>query len=412
MLVRRAAAFAVCALCLLPSAAAAESDTRLKSALNRAMNQASGASGAYVYDLGDRKQLYARRATTGRILASNTKLFTTGAALESFGSGSRLPTQVRVERFPGSQGVLRGDLYLRGNGDPSFGSRTFTERAYGGGGATIEGLAREVRDAGVDRITGAVIGDESIFDSLRGGPDSGYGVSVWVGPLSGLSYNRGLAKEGGSAFQRYPPEFAAKQLAAALKRLGIQIGKKARVGVASIADTDVLASVDSISIPRLIKLTNTISDNFFAEMLLKRIAAIGGRQGTTARGAAQAEGFAADYGANVQLVDGSGLARGNRAAPRGVARFLRGMWRHPDWKTFYHSLAVPGEYGTLEERKTNRRCRGKTGTISGVSNLSGYCRGLSGDLIAFSFLMNGVGYDYDRARRIQDAMTQAIARYG
>ena len=47
-----------------------------------------------------------------------------------------------------------------------------------------------------------------------------------------------------------------------------------------------------------------------------------------------------------------------------------------------------------------------------MSALSGYCRAASGDLIAFSFLMNGVGYDYDRARRIQDAMTQLIARYG
>ncbi|MGH2837752.1 MAG: D-alanyl-D-alanine carboxypeptidase, partial [Thermoleophilaceae bacterium] len=61
---------------------------------------------------------------------------------------------------------------------------------------------------------------------------------------------------------------------------------------------------------------------------------------------------------------------------------------------------------------TNRRCRAKTGTISGVSALSGYCRAVSGDLIAFSVLMNGVGYNYDGARRIQDAMTQIIAKYG
>jgi serine-type D-Ala-D-Ala carboxypeptidase/endopeptidase (penicillin-binding protein 4) len=73
---------------------------------------------------------------------------------------------------------------------------------------------------------------------------------------------------------------------------------------------------------------------------------------------------------------------------------------------------VGGNWGTLQDRKTNRRCRAKTGTISGVSALSGYCRAVSGDQIVFSFLMNGVGYDYDRARRIQDAMTQLIAKYG
>ncbi len=47
-----------------------------------------------------------------------------------------------------------------------------------------------------------------------------------------------------------------------------------------------------------------------------------------------------------------------------------------------------------------------------MSALSGYCRAVSGDLIAFSILMNGVGYNYDGARRIQDAMTQIIAKYG
>ena len=111
-------------------------------------------------------------------------------------------------------------------------------------------------------------------------------------------------------------------------------------------------------------------------------------------------------------MDGSGLARGNRAAPRAVVRLLRGMYRHRGFEPYYESLARASEPGTLSDRNTNRRCRAKTGTISGVSALSGYCRAASGDLIAFSILMNGVGYDYDRARRIQDAMTQVIAKYG
>jgi D-alanyl-D-alanine carboxypeptidase/D-alanyl-D-alanine-endopeptidase (penicillin-binding protein 4) len=88
------------------------------------------------------------------------------------------------------------------------------------------------------------------------------------------------------------------------------------------------------------------------------------------------------------------------------------MRKHRDFRAYYDSLAVAGEWGTLEKRKTNRRCRAKTGTISGVSALSGYCRAASGDFIAFSFLMNGVGYDYERARDLQDAMTQIVARYG
>ena len=409
MLVTHAAA----AVALLSSAPAlaAEDDARLKSRMSSAMAQASASSGAFVYDMTDRRQLYARRATTRRILASNTKLFTTAAALDRFGPAGKFTTEVLADRLPGADGVVRGNLYLRGGGDPTFGSASFGQRAYGGGGATLEELARAVDGAGVRRITGDVVGDETIFDSLRGGPDSGYGVSVWVGPLSGLSYNRGLAQENGSAFQRRPPEFAAKKLAAALKQRGIRIGGNARSGPTGPRAKEVAAAA-SITMTRLARLTNVISDNFLAEILAKHLDATPSHPGTTAGGSGAAARFASRFGANARLVDGSGLARANRAAPRAVVRLLRGMRRHAAFRAFHDSLPVAGEWGTLEERNTNRRCRAKTGTISGVSALSGYCRAASGDLIAFSILMNGVGYDYERARDLQDAMTQIIARYG
>jgi D-alanyl-D-alanine carboxypeptidase/D-alanyl-D-alanine-endopeptidase (penicillin-binding protein 4) len=406
------AATAAAAALLAPAPAlGGEDGARLKSRLSAAMRQASAASGAYVYDVSDRESLYARRATTARILASNTKLFTTGAALAKLGARGTFTTEVLADRLPGTRGVVRGNLYLRGGGDPTFGSASFAERAYGGGGATLEELAGAVARAGVRRVTGRVLGDESLFDSLRGGPDSGYGVSVWVGPLSALSFNRGLAQENGSAYQRTPPEFAAQRLAAALKQRGIRAGGPAGAGTAGPRAQQV-AAADSITVGRVLRLTNKISDNFFAEMLAKHLDAAPGHPGTTAGGAAAAARFAGRYGATANLVDGSGLARANRAAPRAVVRLLRGMRRQRDFRAYYDSLAVAGEWGTLEDRRTNRRCHAKTGTISGVSALSGYCRAVSGDLIAFSFLMNGVGYDYDRARRIQDAMTQIVARYG
>jgi D-alanyl-D-alanine carboxypeptidase/D-alanyl-D-alanine-endopeptidase (penicillin-binding protein 4) len=404
-------AAAAAALLAPVPALAAENHARLKHRLDGAMSQATARSSAYVYDLTDRGQLYAKRATKGRILASNTKLFTTAAALGKFGSGGRFTTAVFGDRLPNENGVVRGDLYMVGGGDPSFGSSSFAERAYGGGGATLEQLADRVRRAGVRRVTGRVLGDESLFDSLRGGPDSGYGVSTWVGPLSALSFNRGLARENGSAFQTRPPEFAAKKLALALKRRGIRIGDAAGVSQTG-AQAKEIASVESITVGRLIRLTNQVSDNFFAEILAKRLDATPTHRGTTDGGAAAIERFARRLGSRAHLVDGSGLARGNRSTPRGVVRLLRGMFEHRGFEPYYESLARGREPGTLSDRNTNRRCRAKTGTISGVSALSGYCRTVSGDLVAFSILMNGVGYGYDSARRIQDAMTQIITRYG
>jgi D-alanyl-D-alanine carboxypeptidase/D-alanyl-D-alanine-endopeptidase (penicillin-binding protein 4) len=403
---------AAAVLLLAPQTAlGAENEARLKQKLGAAMNQASARSGAYVYDLTDRDGLFSRDPTKRRILASNTKLFTTAAALNKFGSAGRFTTEVLGDRLPNSNGVVRGDLYLVGGGDPSFGSTSFAERAYGGGGATLEELALAVKEAGVRRVTGSLLGDESLFDSLRGGPDSSYGVSEWVGPLSALSYNRGLARENGSAFQTRPAEFAAKKLKAELKRRGIPVEGSAGVSQAGGRARE-LAAEESITVGRLIRLTNQVSDNFFAEILAKHLDATPSHPGTTDGGAAAAEGFAGRFGATAHLVDGSGLARANRAAPRAVVRLLRGMYQHSGFEPYYESLARASERGTLADRDTNRRCRAKTGTISGVSALSGYCRAVSGDLIAFSILMNGIGYDYDSARRIQDAMTQIIARYG
>ncbi len=80
------------------------------------------------------------RHTTPRILASNTKLFTTAAALARYGVAGRLSTEVRGTGTLEEDGTYRGDLYLVGAGDPTFGSSTFARRSYGGG-ASVQGLA-------------------------------------------------------------------------------------------------------------------------------------------------------------------------------------------------------------------------------------------------------------------------------
>ena len=221
------------------------------------------------------------RQLTPRILASNTKLFTTTAALSRFGTDGTLGTEVLGKGELDTEGVFRGGLYLRGGGDPTFGSRRFTTRSYGGG-ATVQDLAVLLEEIGIERVTGRVFGDESAFDSLRGGPESGYGVSPWVGPLSALSYNRGLFTESGRGYQANPPAFAAARLDEALEARGVTVRLKPRAGLTP-KDARVLASVDSPPMSRLIRLTNKPSDNFFAEMLLKDLADQAGGAGTTPR---------------------------------------------------------------------------------------------------------------------------------
>jgi serine-type D-Ala-D-Ala carboxypeptidase/endopeptidase (penicillin-binding protein 4) len=396
------------ALSAIVPAEAAQAD--LKSALTAQMRQAGSYSSAYVKNLSSGEQMFAWRAGTPRVLASNTKLFVAAAALARFGTEGTLGTEVLGRGELGDDGVWRGDLYLRGGGDPTFGSRRFATRSYGGG-ASVEELAALIDRAGVERVTGRVYGDESRHDSLRGGPYSAFGVSIWVGPLSALSFNRGLADEGGSSYQSSPPAFAALQLDAALEARGISVRMKPQARTAP-AEAPVLASVDSPSMQSLVRLMNKPSDNFFAEVLVKDLAMQAHGLGTTKGGTRLAAGFARRLGAPARLADGSGLSRGNRASSYRVVRLLDAMSRREEYDAFVDSLPIAGQDGTLKDRMRSgvarHRCRGKTGTLSNVSALSGYCEVLNGDTYAYSILMNGV-YP-GGARVLQDRMLQAIGR--
>jgi serine-type D-Ala-D-Ala carboxypeptidase/endopeptidase (penicillin-binding protein 4) len=411
---RRIAPLAIAVLALLPGAAAAQDQNLMVKRLTSQMRLAGGYAGAYVANVSGPlpREVFGWREHTPRILASNTKLFTTTAALARFGTDGTLGTEVLGNGELDTDGVYRGSLYLRGGGDPTFGSRRFTMRSYGGG-ATVQDLAALLDEAGIQRVTGRVFGDESAFDSLRGGPDSGYGVSIWVGPLSALSYNRGLFTEGGNGFQANPPAFSAARLDDALAARHIAVRLKPRAG-ATPADATVLASIESPPMDRLIRLTNKPSDNFFAEMLLKDLAHQAGGVGTTARGARIATRFARRLGARPRLVDGSGLSRADGASPFSIVKLLAAMYQRDDFDPFVDSLPIAGQDGTLFDRMrrgaAKYRCRGKTGTLSNVSALSGYCEARSGENYAYSILMNGV-YPTS-ARRLQDHMLQAIAKYG
>ena len=105
------------------------------------------------------------------------------------------------------------------------------------------------------------------------------------------------------------------------------------------------------------------------------------------------------------------MSRGNRASPLRVAKLLLALRERDEFSAFFDSLSIAGRDGTLGPRMrggpARGNCRGKTGTLSNVSAVSGYCRAASGDNYVFSILMNGVN-PYG-ARNLQDSMLQAIA---
>jgi serine-type D-Ala-D-Ala carboxypeptidase/endopeptidase (penicillin-binding protein 4) len=384
----------------------------LTKALKAGLRAVGRSSGAYVVDMNTGQTLFSASANVRRLPASVEKVYTTSTALLRFGPSANLLTSVLGNGTISPTGTFTGSLYIHGGGDPTFGSAGFDRTAYGTG-ATIQRLVTDLIGAtGITAVQGSVLGDESYFDSARGTPATAFQFSPFVeGSLSALAYNRGLINQG-SAFIRRPALFAAQQFEAALRTAGVEVPKGTRIAAGRTpASASMLAAVHSPKLATLVRLTNAPSDNFFAEMLLKGIGARFGQGGTTAAGAVVVRAqLARSFRIHPRLVDGSGLSRSDRTSPREVVTVLQSMATN---SAFVSSLAVAGESGTLqgEMRGTvaQGRCRGKSGTLTNVSNLVGYCQAQDGHTLAFAFLMNSV--DPNAAHPIQDRMAVALAKY-
>jgi len=379
------------------------------------LHQGGGsASSLLVVDAETEQVLCAGAPGRSRPLASNMKLFTTAAALSKLGPEYRIPTKVFRDGSVDSKGVLHGSLYLQGGGDPALGTPGFYSGYLGGLGTNIYALTPQIKAAGITSITGRLYADDTIFDRRRGVADSGYGTSPYIGPLSGLAFNSGFSgSTSASSFSSDPAKLAATKLVGSLRSAGV--GLPTQIALRQTPPNAVrVALVRSPTLDRIVNLTDVYSDNYFAETLIKLLGAEFGGAGTTAAGANVVEAFARSHGSTVQAVDGSGLTRSNRSSPREIVDLLLGMQEDPAGEEFIQDLALAGQEGTVADRMEGTaaygRCRVKTGTISGVSNLSGYCFNRSGRVVAFSILMAGVG-NLTLAHLDQDRIAGAAAGY-
>ncbi len=409
-----AAAFALLGGPALAGAQPLRAQRTLTKSLNKALRRAGGHSGALVVDLTTGHTLFEHKASVRRLPASVEKLYTTSTALLRFGPSARLSTRVLGVGSTSATGAWHGTLFLKGGGDPTFGSARFDSSLYGTG-ATIGGLVENLRRrTGITSVSGHIVGDETYFDSLRGTPATSYQPNFYVeGQLSALSYDRGFTNDQQTTFQARPALFATRRFTSALRSASIKVARHVRIFTGRApAKARLLAVEYSPPMQTLIRLTNAPSDNYFAEMLLKGIGARFGGAGTTAAGARVVRRqLAQSFGIRPQLDDGSGLSYADATSPRDVITLLRAM---ADDTPFVDSLAIAGETGTMEYEmvgtRAQGRCRGKTGTLSSVANLVGYCTARDGHKLAFAFLMNDL-VDPTAGHAIEDQMGVDVVKY-
>jgi D-alanyl-D-alanine carboxypeptidase/D-alanyl-D-alanine-endopeptidase (penicillin-binding protein 4) len=399
------------------------------------------------------------------------KMLTTAVALDELGPKFQFSTDVFYDGTLGPDGTINGNVYLKGDGDPSLSGRYLP----GGPGAPMKVLAEQLTARGIKHVTGEVVGDASAFDDQRI-PEgwltrylqSGYAARVsalslnenlvWVtvapgsvrlepatsaiplfsnvhtvpGRRARLSVRRstdGTISVSGTIGSRSPPRryvyvvedparFTTGALRSALIDNGIAVDGAIRIGPAP-ANAVKIASILSPTLDRIISTMNRESINHFAELLL-RAAARGTdkkAQGSVASGRELLRHFFAGKvgadSASLQVFDGSGLSTLDRVTPRAMAQML-GYAHRAEWGPWFHaSLPVAGESELLRRRMKGSPAQGnlhaKTGTTNDVIGLGGYVTAADGEVIAFSFIYNGA--DRWTAKSMIDVMGETLANF-
>lgn len=386
--IRRRAGLAAAVALLSSTCPSIATAADLPSALTAQLKAAGGRGSGIAVDLTSRRTIWSRLPNTPRTPASVTKLYTTASVLLELGSTTRLSTKALRTAVIGPDGILNGSLWLKGDGDPSLGS------------AGIGTLADALKAAGLKAVKRNVIGDDGLFDRIRGVPSTGFGFNPDIGgSLGSLVFDHdGSAKA------------AANALTLALRHRGITVPVGHTSTGTSPVEAITAATTNSPRVATLIGMTNRPSDNFYAEMLLKALGAIKGGAGSTSAGLRVSKARLATLGSHPTLYDGSGLSHANKTTAADVERLLAALSTNTD---FRGSLAVAGRSGTLSDRMRKGsaagHCQAKTGTLSGVTALAGYCSVKNGGRLAFAILMNGTNAGAGRPR--QDRIVQALARW-
>jgi D-alanyl-D-alanine carboxypeptidase/D-alanyl-D-alanine-endopeptidase (penicillin-binding protein 4) len=428
--------------------------------------------GMSVVDLKSGKVLFSRGDDLSLNPASNIKLVTTAAALAILGPEHRYATRVYGKKDGLSGGVLSGDLYLRGSGDPGLVTADLYE------------IANDLYSRGIRRIKGGIVVDSTLFDrdELPPGYDqqdelahyrapSGstsvnfntYVVRVRPGleaaapavaaidpPVRSISLkNRATTIDGhrnrvtvrvdpddtktavtlsgnigvraGPAKFRFPIRdpslYAGEVMRVVLRQRGIRVGKPT-VKAGTIPKRAQLLGIHySPALSVLARSINKISNNFMAEQVLKTLSE-GDQPATFAGGLERVRAYLESIGMSMEglkLGNGSGLYDTNRITAAQLTYLLGHAYEDFRYSSdFLASLSIMGVDGTARHRlgksRAARYVRAKTGTLHSVSCLSGYAGRVGETPVAFSILMNDLEkWQIGAARGVQNQIAEAIA---
>ena len=325
--------------------------------------------GLMVYDLTADSVYYQRNARQLLRPASTMKLVTAITALDRLGTGYQFRTRL-YHTGTIENGRLNGDLYCVGGFDP------MVDRD------DIKAFAQQLHQMGVDTLRGRIVADCSIKENL----DYGEGW-CWDDDnprLKPLMVGRDDVFIDALIEEMMNDSIVVEQVLVSDGRCP--------------ADATPVAT-RSHTIDQMLLRMMKQSDNYYAEALFYQIAASTGRRpakASDARGVVKRLISTLGLGSQpYKIADGSGLSLYNYVSAELETMLLRYAWLHgPIYDHLYPALPVAGYDGTLEKRMAGTMAEGnvhaKTGTLTGISSLAGYCQGEDGHQLCFSIINQGV----------------------
>ena len=360
---------------------------------------ASSGYSVLIYDPVSKDTIYQKNAFAIRKPASNTKLFTTGVALSTMGGDFEIPLSILSDDDKFSAGIVQGNLYIKG-----YGNSIITDN-------DIEKLAVRLKEMGIRKIEGKIIGDDSYFDSVYHRSDwiedeyssvplppvsaiviNRNRVSLRISPSSGellpscrtiaVVINTDVTKRKTSVTVRQlispgkyqfivsgkvrrnssltetveikdPALFAACLFKDRLLKNGIEVTGIADRGIAPESSTELAHK--SVVLKDLIALINKHSDNYLAECLFKTLGAnYSGKEGNAFYATQAVMSFINTRNISIKgsaIVDGSGLSHYNQITAASIVDLLKSIYFDKAlYQDFYNSLSIMGVDGTLRNR--------------------------------------------------------------
>ncbi|WP_028950108.1 D-alanyl-D-alanine carboxypeptidase/D-alanyl-D-alanine endopeptidase [Sulfurihydrogenibium subterraneum] len=429
----------------------------LKEEIESLIKDQDVAVGIYVESLATKSFKYILNEKMPFIPASNQKILTTATAIINLTPDYRFKTTVLTDGFI-KDGVLKGNLYLKGGADPSLSE------------GDLKSFADYLKQLGISKIEGNIIGDDSFFSEEgrgHGWPEKDFDY-CFTAPFSALSVNENclrleiLSDKKNTVIKMYPDNdyfeivnnlelskkysdykvkvegrkiylfgkikplskvevsipvenpslFTTSVLYKVIKQSGIKITGKYYIGKTP-SNTTVIITHKSQPLKEIIKKANKDSNNFYAEQIFRTLGKEILGKGDTETSATVVINTLKRAGidvSNIRIYDGSGLSRFNQITPESISKILSYMYNTPYFFDFYQSLAVAGTDGTLKHRfkDVKGKIYAKTGYIKGVKNLSGYILSDNGEVYVFSILVNNLK-STEIANKIQESICLILA---